>query len=67
VSRGNQANNPTTVNGYVQLVAGNKIHIAATGTDAAAPGYYAFNDGFGNKKYAYAPTSGTVTTIQTCS
>ncbi len=67
VAKGNQASDPTTVNGYVQLTAGNKIYIAATGIDTAAPGYYAFNDGFGNKKYAYAPTSGTVTTIQTCS
>ena len=67
VAKGTQSSDPTTVNGYVQLTAGNKIYIAATGADAAAPGYYAFNDGFGNKKFAYAPTSGTVTTIQTCS
>jgi hypothetical protein len=66
VAKGTQSNDPTTVNGYVQLTAGNKIYITATGADTAAPGYYAFNDGFGNKKYAYAPTSGTVTTIQTC-
>ena len=67
MAKGTQSSDPTTVNGYVQLTAGNKIYIAATGTDTAASGYYAFNDGFGNKKYAYAPTSGTVTTIQTCS
>ena len=66
VAKGTQSSDPTTVNGYVQLTAGNKIYIAATGADTAASGYYAFNDGFGNKKYAYAPTSGTVTTIQTC-